>query len=121
MLTAPTNQFGRQKNDIFANIMNPLGSSLHIGHSFGGPGEKMGGISAGSNLPAFVTAAASVNQNSHKNPHQVIKSVRLSQIEAESKRLVLAFESRLTKEINWALNTLAIFSCNTSQNFTLEN
>ena len=24
-------------------------------------------------------------------------------------------------EINWALNTLAIFSCNTSQNFTLEN
>jgi hypothetical protein len=27
----------------------------------------------------------------------------------------------MTKEINWALNTLAIFSCNTSQNFTLEN
>lgn len=47
--------------------------------------------------------------------------MRLSHIEAESKRLVLAFESRLTKEINWALNTLALFSCNTSQNFTLEN
>ena len=47
--------------------------------------------------------------------------MKLSQIEAESKRLVLAFESRMTSEINWALNTLAIFSCNTSQNFTLEN
>jgi len=47
--------------------------------------------------------------------------VKLSQLEAESKRLVLAFESRLTKELNWALNTLALFSCNTSQNFTLEN
>jgi hypothetical protein len=34
---------------------------------------------------------------------------------------VLAFESRQTSEINWALNTLAIFSCNTSQNFQLEN
>jgi len=34
---------------------------------------------------------------------------------------VLAFESRQTMEINWALNTLAIYSCNTSQNFTLEN
>jgi RNase H-fold protein (predicted Holliday junction resolvase) len=101
--------------------MNPLGSSLHFGQSFGGPGEKVVGLSSGQNLPAFVTAAASVNQNSHKNPSQIIKSVKLSQIEAESKRLVLAFESRLTKEINWALNTLAIFSCNTSQNFTLEN
>ncbi len=68
-----------------------------------------------------MSAAASVNPASHKNPNQYIKSVRLSQIEAESKRLVLAFESRITLEINWALNTLAIFSCNTSQNFTLEN
>ena len=34
---------------------------------------------------------------------------------------MLAFESRITTEINWALNTLAIYSCNTSQNFTLEN
>jgi hypothetical protein len=50
-----------------------------------------------------------------------VRSVKLSQIEAESKRLVLAFESRLAKELNWALNTLALFSCNTSQNFTLEN
>ena len=68
-----------------------------------------------------MSAAASVNPASHKNPNQYIKSVRLSQIEAESKRLVLAFESRISLEINWALNTLAIFSCNTSQNFTLEN
>lgn len=41
--------------------------------------------------------------------------------EAESKRLVLAFESRASQEINWALNTLVIYSCNTNQNFTLEN
>lgn len=34
---------------------------------------------------------------------------------------MLAFESRLTREVNWALNTLVLFSCNTSQNFTLEN
>lgn len=47
--------------------------------------------------------------------------VQLSQTEAESKRLVLAFESRIVSEINWALNTLAIYSCNTGQNFTLEN
>jgi hypothetical protein len=52
---------------------------------------------------------------------QIVRGVRLSQIEAESKRLVLAFESRISREINWALNTLVIFSCNTSQNFTLEN
>jgi len=61
---------------------------------------------------------ASVNPNSK---YQIVKKVKLSQIEAESKRLVLAFESRITKEINWALNTLTIFSCNTNQNFTLEN
>jgi hypothetical protein len=47
--------------------------------------------------------------------------VQLSQTEAESKRLVLAFESRQTTEINWALNTLAIFSCSTNSNFNLEN
>ena len=40
---------------------------------------------------------------------------------AESKRLVLSFESRVTTEINWALNTLMIFSCNTQQSLTLEN
>jgi len=34
---------------------------------------------------------------------------------------VLAFESRVTSEIVWALNTLAIFSCNQAQNLTLEN
>ena len=40
---------------------------------------------------------------------------------AESKRLVLSFESRVTSEINWALNTLMIFSCNAQQSLTLEN
>ena len=44
----------------------------------------------------------------------------LSTTEAEAKRLVLAFESRQVNEINWALNTLVIFSCNTGQNFTLD-
>lgn len=40
---------------------------------------------------------------------------------AETKRLVLAFESRIQSEITWALNTLLILSCNTSQNLTLES
>jgi hypothetical protein len=40
MMSAPTNQMGRNKNDIFANILNPLGSSLHLGPSFGGIGDK---------------------------------------------------------------------------------
>lgn len=46
------------------------------------------------------------------------KKIRLSQTEAESKRLVLAFESRIPTEITWALNTLCIFSCNISSPFT---
>jgi hypothetical protein len=62
--------------------------------------------------------ASSLNWNAKDN---FTVKVQLSQTEAESKRLVLAFESRQTTEINWALNTLAIYSCNTSQNFTLEN
>lgn len=44
----------------------------------------------------------------------------MSSTEAESKRLVLAFESRQLSELNWALNTLALFSCNTLQNFMLD-
>ena len=47
--------------------------------------------------------------------------VRLTHTLAESKRLVLAFESRVPSEINWALNTLAIFSCNMEKSLTLEN
>jgi hypothetical protein len=62
--------------------------------------------------------AASVNLASKfSETHQV----RLTHTLAESKRLVLAFESRVTSEINWALNTLAVFSCNTNQSLTLEN
>lgn len=36
---------------------------------------------------------------------------------------MLAFESRVTREIVWALNTLMIFSCNTAPNqgFTLDS
>lgn len=47
--------------------------------------------------------------------------VRLTHTLAESKRLVLAFESRVSSEINWALNTLSIFSCNVEKSLTLEN
>ena len=47
--------------------------------------------------------------------------VRLTHTLAESKRLVLAFESRVPSEINWALNTLTIFSCNVEKSLTLEN
>lgn len=65
-----------------------------------------------------LSTAASLNFKAKDN---FSVKVHLSQTEAESKRLVLAFESRQTTEINWALNTLAIYSCNTSQNFTLDN
>ena len=47
--------------------------------------------------------------------------MRLTHTLAESKRLVLAFESRVPSEINWALNTLSIFSCNVEKSLTLEN
>lgn len=65
-----------------------------------------------------LASAADVNFKARNN---FAMKVQLSQTEAESKRLSLAFESRIVSEINWALNTLAIYSCNTSQNFTLEN
>ena len=48
-------------------------------------------------------------------------TVRQTHTMAESKRLVLAFESRVSTEIKWALNTLIIFSCNTHNSLTLEN
>lgn len=66
----------------------------------------------------MLNQAASLN---YKAKNNYTLKVQLSQTEAESKRLVLSFESRQPAEINWALNTLAIFSCNTNQNFTLEN
>jgi len=47
--------------------------------------------------------------------------VRVTHTFAESKRLVLAFESRVPSEINWALNTLAIFSCCVNKPLALEN
>ena len=56
----------------------------------------------------------------HKSADNFSMKVQLSQTEAESKRLILAFESRQNSEISWALNTLTLYSCNTSQNFTLE-
>ena len=62
--------------------------------------------------------AASVNPGSKFSE---TLPVRLTHTLAESKRLVLAFESRVPTEINWALNTLAIFSCNVEKSLTLEN
>jgi len=61
---------------------------------------------------------ASVNVAS-KNA--IAKKVKVEQTTVESKRLVLAFESHLTAEINWALNTLSIFSCNINNPFLFEN
>lgn len=67
----------------------------------------------------YQTSAASVNHTSTFT--DVCHPVSLTYTLAESKRLVLAFESRIQTEITWALNTLLIFSCNTAQNLTLEN
>lgn len=60
---------------------------------------------------------ASVNPNSKMS---LCKKVRISQTEVETKRLVLAFESRIPSEITWALNTLLLFSCNSSILFCLD-
>ncbi len=67
IMTAPS-AYRSNKNDIFANLLNPLGSSLHFGQPFGGQDNKQA-ASAISQIPAFVSAAASVNPSSHKNPH----------------------------------------------------
>ena len=72
-------------------------------------------VSLGGSLNSM---AASLNT---KVKSYVSKKIRLSQTEAESKRLVLAFESRIPSEIIWALNTLCIFSCNVSCPFTLDS
>ena len=65
------------------------------------------------------TSAASVNFQSSFTDQNL--PVTLTYTFAESKRLVLAFESRIQGEITWALNTLLILSCNTSQNFCLDS
>lgn len=67
---------------------------------------------------AYGNYVASVNAAS-KNA--VTKRVKVEQTTVESKRLVLAFESHLSAEINWALNTLSIFSCNVGNPFLFEN
>jgi len=41
--------------------------------------------------------------------------------EVETKRIVLAFESRTPEEVVWAINTLAIYSCNSTIPFTLDS
>lgn len=35
--------------------------------------------------------------------------------------MILAFESKCQTEVNWAINTLLLFSCNTVHNYILEN
>ena len=49
------------------------------------------------------------------------KWVRLSMTEVETKRIVLAFESRTPEEVVWAINTLSIFSFNSTIPFTLDS
>lgn len=39
IMSAPSAQ-RQNKNDIFANLLNPLGSSLHFGQPFGGDNTK---------------------------------------------------------------------------------
>lgn len=40
---------------------------------------------------------------------------------SNTRRMILAFESRCQTEVNWAINTLLLFSCNTVHNYILEN
>lgn len=84
-----TNTYTNQANNF--NSLRQLGGSLEA------------------NFQANIKA--SVNLNSE---FQNSKKVQISNAEAESKRLVLAFESHIQSEITWALNTLSIFSCNTN-------
>lgn len=73
-----------------------------------------------SGLPQIIPLTTDINLNL-KSKSFIQRKVRLSQTEAESKRLVLAFESRIPNEITWALNTLCIFSCNFSSPFTFDS
>lgn len=73
-----------------------------------------------SGLPQIYPVPTEINLNL-KSKSFISRKIRLSQTEAESKRLVLAFESRIPSEIKWALNTLCIFSCNVSAPFTLDS
>ena len=56
-----------------------------------------------------------------KSKHSLIKKIHLGSMIAESKRLVLAFESHIQREVNWALNVLSVFSCNVNAPFLLDN
>ena len=49
------------------------------------------------------------------------KKVRILSAIPDMKRIELAFESHLTTEIYWAINTLLIFSSNPSTNICIEN
>ncbi|OMJ77982.1 hypothetical protein SteCoe_22303 [Stentor coeruleus] len=40
---------------------------------------------------------------------------------SNTRRMILAFESKCQTEVNWAINTLLLFSCNTVHNYILEN
>jgi len=50
------------------------------------------------------------------------KKVRLTkEMLFNNRRMILAFDSRAFEEVNFAVNTLLLFSCNTSQNYHIEN
>ncbi|CAG9320527.1 unnamed protein product [Blepharisma stoltei] len=40
---------------------------------------------------------------------------------ANTRRMILAFDSKYQTEVNWAINTLLLFSCNTAHNYQLES
>ena len=74
------------------------------------------GPSTGFAQPGLFGASVNLhlkNLNSHP--------VHIQNTEAESKRLALAFESRIPTEITWALNTLCVFSCNTVAPFHFDS
>jgi len=71
-----------------------------------------------SDYMAYGNYVASVNTASR---NAAPKKVKLEQTTVESKRLVLAFESHVLQEVNWALNIMTVFSCNISVPFLLEN
>ena len=78
-------------------------------------GQMTGSYAGGFNINQM-TASANTEIE-----HLNTKVIRLTTAKAETKRLVLAFESRIPQEITWALNTLTVFSCNSAQPFTLDN
>jgi hypothetical protein len=60
------------------------------------------------------------SQPEHTTPKSTKKIKINAPLIANTRRMILAFESKVPQEVNWALNTLMIFTCNTAHNFVLE-